>query len=160
MKTQYIMSVALIAVPMIFGQADAGEKELKKDQVPKAVISAFEKAFPNAKGLEFEEELFEGKTTAYEVEYKKDGKEYDFLYSAEGVLLQKEEEIDVKTLPDPVIQAILKAHPKAKIKEAEKLMKPDSESTVTGYEVEIKVAGKELELELDASGKILKTENE
>jgi uncharacterized membrane protein YkoI len=157
MKSQYIMSVVLIAVPMIFGQANASEKELKKDQVPKAVIVAFEKAFPNAKELEFEEELFEGKT-AYEVEYERDGKEYEFLYSLEGVLLQKEEEIDVKTLPDPVIQAILKAHPKAKIKEAEKLMKPDG--TVTGYEVGIKVAGKELELELDVNGKILKTENE
>jgi uncharacterized membrane protein YkoI len=157
MKTQYLMSAVLIAVPMILGQANAGEKELKKDQVPKAVIAAFEKAYPNAKGVEFEEEIFEGKT-AYEVEYKKDGKEYEFLYSAEGVLLQKEEEIDVKTLPDPVIQAILKAHPKAKIKEAEKLMKPDG--TVTGYEVEIKVAGKEIELELDVSGNILKTENE
>jgi uncharacterized membrane protein YkoI len=157
MKTQYIMSAVLIAVPMIFGQANAGEKELHKNKVPKAVIAAFEKANPNAKGLEFEEEMFEGKT-AYEVEYKKDGKEYEFLYGAEGVLLQKEEEIDVKTLPDPVVQAILKAHPKAKIKEAEKLMKPDG--TVTGYEVEIKVADKELELELDVSGKILKTENE
>lgn len=157
MKSQYIMSAILIAVPMILGQANAGEKELKKDQVPKAVIAAFEKAFPNAKELEFEEELFEGKT-AYEVEYKKDGVEYEFLYSADGKLLQKEEEIDVKTLPDPVIQAILKAHPKAKIKEAEKLMKPDG--TVTGYEVEIKVAGKEIELELDVSGNILKTENE
>lgn len=157
MKTKYLMSAVLIAVPMILGQANAGEKELKKDQVPKAVIAAFEKAFPNAKELEFEEELFEGKT-AYEVEYKKDGVEYEFLYSADGKLLQKEEEIDVKTLPDPVIQAILKAHPKAKIKEAEKLMKPDD--TVTGYEVEIKVAGKEIELELDVSGNILKTENE
>ena len=157
MKSQYIMSVVLIASPMIFGQANASEKELKKDQVPKAVISAFEKAFPNAKELEFEEELFEGKT-AYEVEYKRDGKEYEFLYSTEGVLIQKEEDIDVKTLPDPVIQAILKAHPKAEIKEAEKLIKPDG--TVTGYEVGIKVAGKELELELDVNGKILKTENE
>ena len=151
------MTLVLVAVPMIFGQASASEKELKKDQLPKAVIAAFEKAFPNAKELEFEEALFDGKTT-YEVEYKKDGKEYEFLYSTEGVLIQKEEDIDVKTLPDPVIQAILKAHPKAKIKEAEKLMKPDG--TVTGYEVEIKVAGKELELELDVSGKILKTENE
>ena len=157
MKTQYIMSAVLVAVPMIFGQANAGEKELKKDQVPKEVIAAFEKANPNTKGLEFEEEAFEGKT-AYEVEYKKNGKEYEFYYSAEGVLLQKEEEIDVKALPDPVVQAILKAHPKAKIKEAEKLMKPDG--TVTGYEVEIKVAGKEIELELDVNGNILKTEND
>jgi uncharacterized membrane protein YkoI len=151
------MSLVLVAVPMIFGQASASEKELKKDQLPKAVIAAFEKAFPNAKELEFEEALFDGKTT-YEVEYKKDGKEYEFLYSTEGVLIQKEEDIDVKTLPDPVIQAILKAHPKAEIKEAEKLIKPDG--TVTGYEVGIKVAGKELELELDVNGKILKTENE
>ena len=62
MKSQYIMSLVLVAVPMIFGQASASEKELKKDQAPKAVIAAFEKANPNAKGLEFEEELFEGKT--------------------------------------------------------------------------------------------------
>jgi len=157
MKTQYIMSAVLIAVPMIFGQATASEKELKKDQVPKEVIAAFEKANPNAKGLEFEEEMFES-NPAYEVEYKKNGKEYEFLYSADGTLLQKEEEIDVKLLPEPVAQAVKKAYPKGKIKEAEKLMKPDN--TVTGYEVEIKVAGKEIELELDVSGNILKTENE
>ena len=80
------------------------------------------------------------------------------MYSADGKLLQKEEEIDVKGLPDTVVQAILKAHPKAKIKEAEKLMTPDG--TVTGYEVEIKADGKKIELELDVSGNILKTENE
>ncbi len=157
MKSQYIMSVALVAASMILGQANAGEKELKKDQVPKEVIAAFEKAYPNAKGLEFEEETFAGKA-AYEVEYKENGVEYEFLYSADGKLLQKEEEIDVKALPDTVVQAILKAHPKAKIKEAEKLMKPDG--TVTGYEVEIKADGKKIELELDVSGSILKTENE
>jgi uncharacterized membrane protein YkoI len=157
MKSQYIMSVVLVAASMILGQANAGEKELKKDQVPKEVIAAFEKAYPNAKGLEFEEETFAGKE-AYEVEYKENGVEYEFLYSADGKLLQKEEEIDVKALPDTVVQAILKAHPKAKIKEAEKLMKPDG--TVTGYEVEIKADGKKIELELDVSGSILKTENE
>ncbi len=37
-------------------------------------------------------------------------------------------------------------------------MKPDG--TITGYEVEIKEEGKELELELDGSGKILRTERE
>ena len=157
MKTQYIMSAVLIAVPMIFGQANAGEKELNKNQVPQAVIAAFEKAYPNAKKLEFEEETLEGKA-AYEVEYKENGVEYEFLYSADGTLLQKEEEIDGETLSEPVVQAIKKAYPKAEIKKVEKLMKPDS--TLTGYEVEIKAAGKEIELELDVSGNILKTENE
>lgn len=157
MKTQYVITAVLVALPIMLGQAYAGEKELSKSQVPKAVINAFEKAYPNAKGLEFEEETFEGKA-AYEVEYKENGKEYELLYSADGALLQKEEEIDSKSLPEPVAQAILKAHPKAVIEEAEKVMKPDG--TVTGYEVELKLAGKEIELELDVSGNILKTENE
>lgn len=157
MKTQYIMSAVLIAVPMFLGPANAGEKELKKSQVPKAVIAAFEKAYPKAKELEFEEETFEGKT-AYEVEYKENNMEYEFLYSADGTLLQKEEEIDGKSLPEPVAQAVKKAHPEGEIKGVEQLMKPDG--TVTGYEVDIKAAGKEIELELDVSGNILKTENE
>ena len=157
MKTQYIMSAALVVMPMILGQANAGEKELHKNQVPKAVIAAFEKANPNAKGLEFEEKMFES-NPAYEVEYKKNGKEYEFLYSADGTPLQKEEEIDVKSLPEPVAQAVKKAHPKGEIKEVEQLMKPDG--TVTGYEMDIKEDGKKIELELDATGNILKTENE
>jgi uncharacterized membrane protein YkoI len=37
-------------------------------------------------------------------------------------------------------------------------MKPDG--TLTGYEVEIKTGGKEVELNLDTNGKVLKTEKE
>lgn len=157
MKTQYAITAVLIVLPMILGQANADEKELNKNQVPKAVIAAFEKAYPNAKGLEFKEEMFEGKA-AYEVEYKENNMEYEFLYSADGTLLQKEEEIDGKSLPESVAQAVKKAHPEGEIKGVEQLMKPDG--TVTGYEVDIKAAGKEIELELDVSGNILKTENE
>lgn len=155
MKTQCLMTMALGTLLAVIGQANAGEKELSKNQVPKAVIAAFEKAFPEAKEVEFEQEIFQGKL-AYEVEYKENGKEYEFLYSAEGVLLQKEEEIDVAKLPKPVVEAIKQAYPKAKIEEAEKLMKPDG--TLTGYEVEIKADGKEIELELDVNGKIMPIE--
>ena len=156
MKTQYIITIALSILLMTFGQANAGSKELSKDQVPKAVSDAFVKAYPDAKDLTYEEEIFEGKK-AYEVEYKKNGMEFGFIYNADGVLLLKEEEIDVKELPDPVVKAIMKAHPEATIEEAEKMMKPDG--TVTVYEVEIKVSGKEIKLELDVSGNILKTKS-
>jgi len=73
------------------------------------------------------------------------------------VLLQKEVEIDVKTLPNSIVQAILKVHPKAVIEEAEKIIKSDGVAAV--YEVEIKVAGKQIELEIDVSGNILKTKD-
>ncbi|ARO87442.1 hypothetical protein EBAPG3_006440 [Nitrosospira lacus] len=157
MKPYYLITTIFAAFMATVGQANAEEKALSKHEVPKAVIEAFEKAHPNAKGVKFEEETFEGKK-AYEAEYKEHGKEYEFLYGADGVLLQTEETIDAKTLPQPVVEAISKAYPKATIKEAEKVMKPDG--TVTGYEVEIRTEGKKLEIELDTSGKILKTERE
>lgn len=154
MKTKEIMLAGLVTALMI-GQAHADEKELNKNQLPKAVIAAFEKAHPNANEVEFKDETFAGKP-AYEVEYKKNGLEYEFLYNAEGTLLRQDAEIDGKSLPETVVQAIKKAHPKADIKRVEQLMKPDG--TVFGYEVEIKVAGKDIELELDVSGNSLKTE--
>ncbi len=157
MKPQNLIITVGIALMATIGQANAEEKSLSKHQVPKAVIEAFEKAHPSAKGVKFEKEMFEGKE-AYEAEYKENGKEYEFLYGADGVLLQKEETMDAKALPEVVVQAVSKAHPKAPIREAEKVMSPDG--TVTGYEVEIKAEGKELELELDTSGKILRTERE
>lgn len=157
MKPHSLILTVVVACMAMVGQANAEEKTQSKHQVPKMVIAAFEKAHPNAKEVKFEKETFEGKE-AYEAEYQENGKEYEFLYGAEGVLLQKEETIDTKTLPESVVQAISKAHPKAVIKEAEKMMNPDG--TVTGYEVEVKAGGKELELELDTGGKILKTEPE
>jgi uncharacterized membrane protein YkoI len=157
MKTQLLIRTALAVSGMVLGQAHAGEKELSKHQVPKAVLEAFEKAYPTAKELQFEQEMFEGKVT-YEVEFKEHGKEYEVLYGADGSVLQKEETIEIHALPEPVSQAVMNAHPKATVKEAEKVMKPDG--TITSYEVEIKSEGKELELDVDSSGKILKTERD
>jgi uncharacterized membrane protein YkoI len=158
MRTRHVVTLAFSTLLMMtVGPANAGEKKLHKDQVPKEVIAAFEKAYPNAKHMKFEEETFEGKP-AYEVEYKENGKEHEVMYSADGTLVQKEEKISHKSLPESVAQAIEKEYPKAKIKEVEKVMKPDN--TVTGYEVEIKTNGKEKELELDTNGNILKTEED
>ena len=157
MKTQFCITTILVTFLIAFGQANASETELTKQQVPKAILDAFEKAHPNAQEVEFEKEMVEGKAV-YEVEYKENGREYEILYDSDGVILQMEETLDVKALPEPIVQAISKAYPKATIEDAEKVMKPDG--TVIAYEVEIKTEGKKLELELDADGKILKTEQD
>jgi uncharacterized membrane protein YkoI len=157
MKTKAWIIAAMAASWVVFGQANAEEKALHKSQVPKAVLDAFEKAYPNMKDVEFEKEIVNGQA-AYELEYKTNNVEHEVLYSADGTLLQKEEEIEGETLPAPVKDAIRKAYPKAEIKEVEKVMKPDD--TLTGYEVEIVTAGKEVELELDTQGKILREEKE
>lgn len=157
MKAQFWITTVLIIFLIASGQANASEKEVSRHQVPKAVLEAFENAYPDAKEVEFEKGMIEDKAV-YEVEYKENGREYEILYDSDGAILQKEETIDVKTLPEKVVQAISQAHPKAIIEEAKKVMKHDG--TVTGYEVEIKIEGKELELELDTDGKILKTEQD
>lgn len=154
---QFWITPILTALLITLGQAHASEKEVSKDQVPKAVLEAFEKAYPNAKDVEFEQGMIEGKAV-FEVEYKENDREFEILYDSDGVILQKEESIDVKALPEPVVQSISKAYPNATIEEAEKIMKPDG--TVTSYEVEIKSEGKELELVVDSYGKILKTKKD
>jgi hypothetical protein len=157
MKTQHLMTAVLGTLLVALSQANADEDDLSRDQVPKAVIAAFEKAYPNAKDVKFEKETFEGKA-AFEIEYKDNGKEHDLIYSDDGTLLQKEDEIDSKSLPESITQAINKKYPQAEIKEAEKLTKPDG--TAAGYEVEIEAADKKVELELDINGNILKTEDD
>ena len=157
MKMQYWITTLLVTSLVAFGQVNANEKEVNKQQIPKTVLETFEKGYPNAKEVEFEKEMIDGKTV-YEVEYKENGREYEILYDSDGMILQMEETLNVKALPEPIAQAISKAYPNATIEDAEKVMKPDG--TVTVYEVEIKTGGKKLELELDANGKILKTEED
>jgi hypothetical protein len=59
--------------------------------------------------------------------------------------------------PAHIVQIIRNDYPKAQLKEAEKILKPDG--AISGYELEIEDGKKEVKLELDPSGKILKTES-
>ena len=153
-----------LPVLMVLGAAalssaaiSATEKELPKKEVPQAVREAFQKAYPGAKGAKYSKESEDGKTL-YEVEFKEKGKEIEAVYKADGSLYETEEEIDIRDLPEQIVQAIKKAHPEAVLKEAEKITGSDGKPR--GYEVEVKVGKKELELELTADGNIVKTEEE
>ena len=157
MKKQFWITTVMVTIFLALGQVNAGEKEGNEDQISKAVLEVFEKAYPNAKEVEFEKDMI-GDKTIYEVEYKENNREYKILFDSDGVILRKEEAIDVELLPEPIVQAISNAYPQVFIEEAEMVMGPDG--TVTGYEVEIKTEEKKLELELDAYGKILEAEQD
>ena len=153
MKTQSTAFAALIAAFTL--ASAAGAKEVPVKQVPPAVHTAFQKAYPEAKGAKYSEDTKDGKAT-YEVEFTDKGKKLEATYSADGTPLEVEETVKVGELPEAVIKSVKEAHPHATVKEAEKVLKPDG--TVTGYEVEIADGKKRLELELDANGAIQKTE--
>jgi uncharacterized membrane protein YkoI len=159
MKTlKTVLIPTLLGLAALSTVANAGEeKKLTEQQVPKPVLEAFHKAYPQALDVRYETEKEAGKTV-YEVEFKDKGINREASYSAQGALLEAEEGINPDALPAAVAEALKKAHPSATVEEAEKLAKADG--TANGYEVEIKDGKKTLEIHLDANGKILKTEAE
>ncbi len=159
MKTlKTVLIPTLLGLAALSTGANASEeKKLTEQHVPKPVLESFHKAYPKATDIKYEEEKEAGKTV-YEVEFKDQGAKREATYAADGTLLETEEYIKPDELPAPVAEALKKAHPHATVKEAEKVLKPDG--SVSGYEVEIKDGKKEVEIHLDAAGKILKTEAE
>ena len=154
MKTPLLIP-CLLGLAIISAAAAGAEKKLTEQQVPKPVLEAFHKAFPQAADVKFEVESKGGKPV-YEVEFNDQGVEREASYSASGGLLETEEQIKPEALPAAVTEAIKKAHPQATVVEAEKILKSDG--SLIGFEVEIKDGGKTLEIHLDHTGKIIKTE--
>lgn len=148
-----LLSAALLTFP-----PGLAAKDISKKQVPQPVLDAFQKAYPNAKDLEYEEEQRDGKTY-YEIEYWENKKQYDALYTPDGVLIEKEEEIALSEVPEAVVQAVKKEYPSGKLKKkAEKVM--DAQGNLAGYEIEVKERGKEWDVYTDVNGKILRKEED
>ena len=158
MKKNLVLIPALLTLAALSTVANAGqEKKLTQKQVPKEVLEAFHKAFPQATNIKYESEGRKEKTV-YEIDFNEQGLAREASYAANGSVLETEEEIKLEELPAAVTDAIMKAHPHATVAEAEKVLKPNG--TISGYEVEIKDGGKELEIKLDTTGKILSTDRE
>lgn len=128
-----------------------------KSQVPPAVREGFQRDFPDAKGVKYARETRDG-LTRYEANFKKDGKEIEAVYEADGTLVQTEQEIALRELPELIVRSIKQQHPDARLSEAEQVLDP--KGTTLGYEVEISVGKDWFELDLDSDGKILKTESD
>jgi hypothetical protein len=132
----------------------AGEKKITRKELPTAVLSAFEKAYPKAviRGLSKEEE--NGKTF-YEIE-SLDGKTHrDLLYSPDGTVAEIEQAVAVNDLPAAVKATVSKNFPKGKILKSERLTR----DTVTEFEVVISSGKAKHEVVLDPAGNIVKTKN-
>jgi uncharacterized membrane protein YkoI len=148
-------TVLFFALCFVALSANAQEMEIKKADVPKPVIEAFEKAHASAKDVKYEKEMRDGKPHFF-IEYKESGMEKEFIYAEDGTLVEMELEIAVKDLPANIAEAVKKDHPKGEIIEVEKVMKADG--TLLGYEVDIKEGDvKKISLYYDTTGKLLRT---
>lgn len=98
----------------------AQETEISRRDVPPAVLSAFNKDYPNAKVLEWEKEIHGGRLY-YEAETV-DGKvARDIMYSPDGSTAQVEEKVAPRDLPQAVTDAVKQQYPNATIRSANKV---------------------------------------
>jgi hypothetical protein len=134
------------------GRSD--EEKVPLEKVPKEVMDAVKKKFPDAKIVGAEKEV-EGGKTYFEVAIKNKEQNIEVILTPEGKITAVEAEISAKDLPKDVTAALDKKYPKAVIKKVEEITKDDKVS----YEVMLATADKKtLEVTFDPKGKILEEE--
>jgi len=146
------MKKALIGIAFVFtaivGIACATPD---KDKVPQAVKDAFMKKFPTAKKVDWEKES----ETEWEAEFKMDKIDYSANFLQDGTWKETEHEIEISDVPANVMASLKSNFPGYDIEESE------ISETATGmvYEFEIEKGESELEVAIDANGKVVKKVN-
>ena len=150
MLNDYVVALLIASAAPIYATIMAVMEN--KRRVPAVVYAAFFKAYPQALHVTFERDTKAG-MPVFEIEFENQGVKTEATYKTDGTLLEVEEDIKPEQLPETIMKVLRTGYPYATLTEAEKITKADG--TVIGYEVELK---QELEIHLDASGKIIRTE--
>ena len=155
MKTPTVLCfwAFLLAAPLLATSVRAQEHSIKRKDVPKAVLDAFQKSYPKAQIKGYAKEV-EQKTVLYEVESVEGKVHRDITYLADGTLYTIEETLPFSDLPAPVQAAVHKEYPKGKVSLCERLTK----ASTIHYELLVSSAGKKYEVVLNSDGSIAKVE--
>ena len=152
----WMEAITALGLLVVAPGAQADEEEIPLKDVPRAVIDAVKAKFPDAKMKKAVKEEEDGRTV-YELSFTHEDKDYEIEAKADGTIVAVEKQIAVSDLPEAVVKGVKAKYPDAKIEEAKEV----TAGLKVTYEVEIETAKKkELEITLDASGRILKTEEE
>ena len=155
-KTRIITAclTALAGFAILFSAPNAGaqEKKITAKDLPAAVWTAFQKAYPRAEIRGVSEEKGEDGKMEYEIESVEGKTGRDVAYRADGKVIEIEETC---VLPDAVRKALDLKYPKGKIEKSEKITR----GAKVEYEAVVEVGEVKNEVVLDQTGKILKAEN-
>lgn len=154
--------VLLFAAVLCLNGCAAEEAKAEQVKLPDAAAAAIKAAYPQGEIEEVETDT-EGGVMLYEVEIKQAGKELEVSVSAEGTIVEEEQEITLAELPQAAQQAAAGAKSEettkemtyyvVKDKKLEKLAAPE-----VSYCVEIEKDGKVTEMEFNADGTARKAE--
>ena len=143
MKKNIVMSMLLLTSMSLAAQ------NISSDKVPAAVKQSFSKLYPGLADVDWE--LEDGR---YEAVFEQNKQTKEAVFSADGTLIQAEEEItSVATLPKEVSDAFSTQYPGYRFMKAEKIIKANG---TVQYEIDASLNGKKQELMFDAKGAIIK----
>jgi len=150
-------TLALVAASTLSAASAFDEQKIKVEDLPKVVVGAAKKAFPEAKVVGAAKEVEDGETM-YEVMLTLDGKSIDLGIDDDGDIEAVEREIDVEDLPKAVIRAAAKNFPTGKIVKVEEV---SDEDDVVVYELAIKIGDKKpIEIVMSPNGKVLEPDDD
>ena len=149
MKT-YLLAFAAGAL-LFAGSASAQEKKIKRSDLPAAVEKTVSAQSAGATILGFSTEKENGQTL-FEVEMTVNGHSKDISMTADGSIVEIEEQISLDSL-SPEVKAGLQAKArKGKILKVESLTKKDK---LVAYEAQVETNGKKSEVQVGPDGKPL-----
>lgn len=148
MKTGTLVVIAVVSLSSL---AVAQEKKVQKADLPAAVQKAAAEQSEGATVRGYSTEM-EGGKRLYEVELMKDGHSKDVSMSADGQVMEVEEQVELTTLPDAVKTGLQEKAGSGTITKVESLTKG---GTLVAYEAQVKNGTKRSEVQVGPEGKAL-----
>jgi hypothetical protein len=131
----------------------ADEEKIDLDKLPKVVVEAVKKKFPDAKLTGASKEKEDGKEI-FEVEFTFKDHKYEAELMPDGTFIAIDKQIEAKELPKKVVKTLEEKYPKAKYDVIEEVTKKDK---VADYEIELTTEDKKkIEVVIDPAGKVIK----
>ena len=144
-------AVVAAGVLLLAGNASAQEKKINRSDLPPAVEKtvAAQSAGATIRGFSTEKENGQ---TLYEVEMTFNGHSKDVSMTADGSVVEVEEQVALDSLSPEVKAGLLAKAGKGKILKVESLTKKDK---LVAYEAKIETDGKKSEIQVGPDGKPL-----
>jgi hypothetical protein len=149
-KLRIAHAAGLLAVLTQAAFAEDAYNDIPLSQVPRAVVQAVQKKFPDAQPQSASRGIEKNKPY-FDVYIKVKGQNIWVTCDSQGAILAIDREITAKDLPKPVAAAFAKKYPKAEIRMVNEI----TEDNYSTYDIAITVSGKPLVAVFAADGNFL-----
>jgi hypothetical protein len=148
---KYCVAVLAAGLLLLAGTASAQEKKIKRSDLPPAVEKTVAAQSTGATIRGFSTEKENGQTI-YEAELTVNGHSKDISMTADGSIIEIEEQVSLDSLPAEVKAGLQAKAGSGKILKVESLTKKDK---VVAYEAKVETIGKKTEVQVGPDGKPL-----